>query len=82
MRLGPVTKIDNITKTTSKKFNDDVILENYDVIAIFSIYSQFGATWKSNSVKRIFLLIVTFYLTKTENRTKKSLTQLSHYCFG
>ena len=25
--------------------------------------------------------IVTFYLTKTENRTKQSLTQLSHYCF-
>ena len=21
-----------------------------------------------------------FYLTKTENRTKKSLTKLSHYC--
>ena len=26
-------------------------------------------------------LVVTFYLTKTENRTKKSLTQLSHYRF-
>ena len=26
-------------------------------------------------------VIVTFYLTKTENRTKKSLTQLSYYCF-
>ena len=25
--------------------------------------------------------MVTFYLTKTENRSKKSLTQLSHYCF-
>ena len=32
-------------------------------------------------VKLIFLLIVTFYLSKTENRIKKSLTQLSHYCF-
>ena len=29
----------------------------------------------------MFLLKVTFYLTKTENRTKISLTQLSHYCF-
>ena len=28
-----------------------------------------------------FSLIVTFYLSKTENRTKKSLTQLSYYCF-
>ena len=25
--------------------------------------------------------MVTFYLTKTGNRSKKSLTQLSHYCF-
>ena len=33
------------------------------------------------SVILIFSLIVTFYLTKTENRTKKSLTQLSYYCF-
>ena len=33
------------------------------------------------SVKLKFTLIVTFYLTKTVNRTKKSLTQPSHYCF-
>ena len=26
-------------------------------------------------------LIITFYLTKTEGRTKKSLTQLWNYCF-
>ena len=32
----------------------------------------------AESVKLIFSLTVTFYLTKTENRTKKSLTQLSH----
>ena len=30
----------------------------------------------------MFSLIVTFYLTKTENRTQKSLTLLSHYCKG
>ena len=33
------------------------------------------------SVKLVFSLIVTFYLTETENRTKKSLKQFSHYCF-
>ena len=33
------------------------------------------------SVKVTFSLIVFFHLTKTENRTKKSLTQLSYYCF-
>ena len=32
------------------------------------------------SVKRMFSLKVTFYLTKTGNRTKKSLTHLSHNC--
>ena len=35
----------------------------------------------AQSVKLPFSLIVTFYLTQTENRTKKSLTQLSYYCF-
>ena len=43
MKLGPVTKLDKGNKATSKIFNDDVISENCDVIAIFSIYSQFGA---------------------------------------
>ena len=33
------------------------------------------------SVKLTFFLIVTVYVTKTENRTEKSLTQLSYYCF-
>ena len=33
------------------------------------------------SVKLIFSLITTFYLTKTENRTEKALMELSHYCF-
>ena len=36
---------------------------------------------EAQSVKLIFSLIVTFYLTKIENGTKKFLTQLSHYCF-
>ena len=42
--------------------------ENCDVIAIFLIYSQFGAIRKmdsdAQSVKLIFSLIVLFYLTK------------------
>ena len=32
------------------------------------------------SLKLTFLLIVTFYFTKT-GKTKNYLTQLSHYCF-
>ena len=35
----------------------------------------------TESAKVMFSVIVTFCLTKTENRTKKSLTQLSYYCF-
>ena len=59
--------------------------EIYDVIIIFSIYGQFGQSGSrisdAESVKLIFSLIVTFYLTKTADRTKKSRTELSHYCF-
>ena len=32
-------------------------------------------------VKVMFSVTVTFCHTKTENRTKKPLTELSHYCF-
>ena len=49
MKLGTETKIDKRNKTTSKKFDDDVMLENCDVIVIFPIYSQFGAIWKPDS---------------------------------
>ena len=34
------------------------------------------------SVKLTFWLRVTFYLRKTENRTKTFPTQLSYYCFN
>ena len=43
MKLGPVTILDKRNKTLSKKFDEDVISENYDVIVIFSIYSRFVA---------------------------------------
>ena len=48
MKLGPVTKLDKINKKLSKKFGNDVISENYDVIAIFSFYGKFGAIRKPN----------------------------------
>ena len=35
----------------------------------------------TESAKVMLSVITTFCLTKTENRTKKSLTQLSHYYF-
>ena len=43
MKLGPVAKLDKRNKTTSKKFGDDVMSVNCDVIVIFLIHGQFGA---------------------------------------
>ena len=35
----------------------------------------------TESAKIMFSVIGTFFLTETENKTKKYLIQLSHYCF-
>ena len=74
MKLGPVTKLNKRNKTTLKKFDDYVMSANSDVIIIFRLTANlelFGSripdAW---SIKLIFLLIITFYLTKAENRTK------------
>ena len=53
MKHGPVTKLDKRNETTSKKFDDNVMSENYNVIIIFSIYSQFGAIPKPDSGRRV-----------------------------
>ena len=37
MKLKPVTKPNKRNTTTSKKFDDDTVSENYDTIVIFSI---------------------------------------------
>ena len=49
MKLGPVTKIDKRNKITSKKFDDDVVSANCDILLIFSIYGQFRAIRKPDS---------------------------------
>ena len=49
MKRGPVTKIDKKNKATSKKFDDDVMSANCNVIVIFRIYGQFGAIRKPDS---------------------------------
>ena len=53
MKLGPVTKVDRRNKIMPKKFDDDVMLTNFDVIVIFPIYDQFGAIRNPDS-GRIF----------------------------
>ena len=85
MKLGPVTKLDKRKKITSKKLDVDVMLRNCDVIVIFldfwPVLSSPEAGFQTQNLQKLSSVIVTFRLTKTENRTKKSLTQLSHYCF-
>ena len=43
-----MTKIDKRNKTTSKKFDDDVMSINCYVLVIFVIYGQFGAIRKQD----------------------------------
>ena len=61
------------------------MLAIYNDIVIFLVYSQFGANWKPDFGRRVdktYIFIKSnFSLTKTENETKKSLTQIKHYCF-
>ena len=54
MKLGPATKLDKKNKTPSKKFDDDVMLENYDVIVISPIYLQFVAIQKPDSGRIVY----------------------------
>ena len=46
--------LDKKNKTTLKKFDEDVMSENCDVIAIFPIFDQFGAIWKPDSGRIVY----------------------------
>ena len=89
MNLELVTKFDKRNTTTSKIFDVEVVSTDYHVILIFPIDGWFGAIWNldfGRIVYNYYIFIYTFslkplYLTKTENRTKKSPTQPSCYCF-
>ena len=54
MKLGPVTKLDKRKKTAPKRFGNDVMLANCNVIVIFPIYGQFGAIRKPDSGRIVF----------------------------
>ena len=53
MNLGSVTKLDLRKKTTPKKIDYDIMSENYDVIVIFWIFSQFRAVRRPDSGHRV-----------------------------
>ena len=78
MKPGPVTKLDERNKTIFKNSDDDIMPANCDVIVIFTIYVQFAAIWKRGSgsiICETYIFINSYFcLTKTENRTKKTLT--------
>ena len=84
MKLGPLTKAEKSNMATSKKKKDnDVRAADFDVIVFFTIFGQSVTIrkWDSGRMVYKFSLIVTFYFAKLKIGTKKSLTQLSYYCF-
>ena len=75
MKLGPVTKVDKRKMATSKKLTmmscQQIVasLSSIQFMANLQSYrSQIPDAW---SLKLTFSLTITFYLRKTENRTKK-----------
>ena len=85
MKLGPVTKLDKRNKTTSKKFDDDACRKIVTSLSFFGFLANLeqskGRIPDTKFAKITFPLIVAFCIKKTENRTIKSITQLSHYDF-
>ena len=85
MKLGPVTRPDKRNTATLKQIKDDIMSANFNV----NVFPQFLANWQPSgsrtpdilSIKLAFLITITFYLTKPEHKTEKSLTQHSYYCF-
>ena len=77
MKFGPLTKHDNRSMTTLKKFGDGVTLANYDVIVILVICGWIRAIWNPESGHIIYNSYIfikskaSFYITKTKSRTKK-----------
>ena len=85
MKLGPVIKPDKRNKTRSKQSTMASCRQiiSSSAFFLFMADSEQSRSWIPGawSVVLTFSLKATSYLTKTETRTKKSLTQLSYYCF-
>ena len=85
MKLGPVTKLDKRNKTTSKKLtltSCQTIVKSLPFFGFLANLEQSGGrNPNTESANVMFSVIATFHSTKTENRTRKSLTQLTHYRF-
>ena len=66
MKVRPVTKLYKKNKATSKKFDDDVMLANCNVIVIFPIYGQFRAIRKPDSERKAckIYIFINFFCKK------------------
>ena len=83
MKLRPVTKFDRENMSTSKNMTMTLFQQIVTSLPFFqfmanlqSCGSRIPDGW---SIKFTLSLTITFYLTKTENRTKKSLTHVWYY---
>ena len=66
MKLRPAPKRDRRNMAMSKKFDDDIMSANCDVIVIFPIYGQLGAIQKPDSehmVCKIYTVMNSKYLS-------------------
>ena len=85
IKLGSVAKLDKRITTISNKLtitSCQQILMSFSIFRFLANLQQSGSRIPDAWPRKItFLLIITFYFTKTESRTKKFLTQLSHYWF-
>ena len=82
VKLGPVTKLEKKITTIPKKSDDGVTSKFVTSLSFFGFMvnlEQFES-WGPYlcSVKLTFSSTVTFYLTKTGNRSIEPLTQLSY----
>ena len=85
MKLEPVTKLDKESTATSKILTYTSYQQNVTSLLFLQFMANFEQSGSrspvASYVKCTFSSVVTFYLTKTENKTKKYLTQLSYNCF-
>ena len=89
MKFGPITKIDKKKQKQQQQRQKNLVLTSCRKIATSLSFFEFLANLEQSrgwildkeSTKVVFSVIVTFCLTKTENKSKKSLTQLLHCCF-
>ena len=73
-KLGPVTTLDKRNKIASKKIDNEVMSANVTSLSFFQFMANLEQSRSripdAQSAKLTFSLIVTFYSTKSENRTK------------